>query len=368
MCYVKLPKRRSTQAYPDTAPCISYIRTHALAVARTGTHGVCVLICSPESGLERKYQSGRLKEKIMKTYIITGATSGLGLSIAASLSAIPDSHVVIAVRDIHRGRAVAAKLGRNVNAVKLDLCAFNSIDAFVSSWEGPVAGLVNNAGVQIVNETRFIPGLRFEETFAVNHLAAVKLTMGLLPWLEKGRVLFIGSGTHHPNNRAATFFGFRGARFESIQKCAEGLSEKGSVSQLGMDRYATSKFLNMVTAVELGARISAQRTAFFCLDPGMMPGTGLARTAPAHLQFIWRRVLPLIARFLPDTSTPERSAEAAAWILTAPELNSESGIIFSYNCKPSTLVWEKVLDAAVGRSVVDDSLALISEKQEERKS
>lgn len=298
----------------------------------------------------------------MKTYIITGATRGLGLAIAKCLALDPSNRVVLAVRNSELGQRLATSIGPNVEVVALNLRSPSSIDAFIAEWQGDIAGLINNAGVQIVNETRFTEQEKFEETFAVNHLAALRLTHGLLPALKGGRVLFIGSGTHNPNNKVAKLFGFRGAKLESIKDCAEGLNSHGSIKQMGMDRYATSKFLNMVTAVELSRRAPSADIAFFCLDPGLMAGTGLARTAPALLQFLWANILPIVAKLLPDTSTPERSGAAAAWIMTSSELEGKTGIIFSYNRKPSNGVWSRVFDAEVGNSVIQDSMDLLAKR------
>jgi hypothetical protein len=172
-------------------------------------------------------------------------------------------------------------------------------------------------------------------------------------------VLFIGSGAHNPDNRMATTFGFRGARFTSIDALARGDADAGSDRQRGMDRYATSKFLNTVTAMELARRIPRERTVFFTLDPGLMAGTGLARTMPAPLRFAWARLLPAISRLLPDSSTTARSAAAARWLLTDPGVVAQNGEVFSFDQQPSTRVWDRVRDPAVGRAVVDQSLALL---------
>lgn len=294
-----------------------------------------------------------------KTYIVTGATGGLGSSIATELARSNNSEVVLAVRDIERGAALAAKIGENVSAKGIDMRSSASVDNFLKDWKKPLAGLVNNAGVQIVDTTRYINQGGYEETFTVNHLHAIKLTMGLLGYLQGGRVLFIGSGTHNPKNWTATILGFRGARYETIQKCAQGLNSSQKINQLGMDRYATSKFLNMVSTVEFARRINPDRTAFYCLDPGLMPGTGLARTAPTHLQFAWKNILPVIARFMPDTSTPVRSGQVGSWLMTADSRLLNNGGIYSYNKKPSTRVWEKILSPEIGRSVLNESLELL---------
>ncbi|MFH0782972.1 MAG: SDR family NAD(P)-dependent oxidoreductase [Pseudomonadota bacterium] len=296
---------------------------------------------------------------IMKTYIVTGGTRGLGLSIAKEIAKSNDSEVVLAVRDIERGAAVAAQIGENVSVKALNMSSSTSVDNFLNDWNNPIAGLVNNAGVQIVNATRQTDEEGYEETFAVNHLYALKLTIGLLGHLEGGRVLFIGSGTHNPKNWAATIFGFRGAQYETIRKCAEGLNSSPKIDQLGMDRYATSKFLNMVSTVELARRISPNKTKFYCLDPGMMPGTGLARTAPAHLQFAWNNILPIISRIMPDSSTPARSGQAGAWLMTADNSLLNNGGIYSYDRKPSTRVWAKIFSSEIGCSVLDESMEML---------
>ena len=293
-----------------------------------------------------------------KTWIVTGANRGLGCSIAKYLSALPDARVILAVRDCKAGRQTARRIGPNVAVRELDLKSKDSIERFIESDDAPVAGLVNNAGIQIGDRTRWTDdGL--EETFAVSHLHALKLTLGLLPRLDGGRVMFIGSGTHNPKHPTARPFGFRGERFESIAQCANGIEDGRNHGRLGKDRYATSKFLNMVSTVELARRIPSDRTCFLCLDPGLMPGTALARSAPAPLRFGWHYVLPLITRLLPDASTPDRSGRAAARLLGADSSVVVSGAIYSYDLARSRRVIERVLDPEIGRQVIDDSLELL---------
>jgi protochlorophyllide reductase len=294
----------------------------------------------------------------VKSFIVTGATRGLGRATARALARNPDHRVVLAVRDPARGAAVAAEIGAGAEVRRLDLTSLGDVRRFVKEWDGAIAGLVNNAGVQITSGTRRTAD-GYEETFAVNHLAALALAVGLQPCLLGGGVLFIGSGTHNPEHRTATMFGFRGARFTSIEALARGDGDGASARQLGMDRYATSKLLNMVTAAELARRHPPETTAFLTLDPGLMAGTGLVRTAPAPLRILWSTLLRWVSPLLPDTSTPERSGEAAAWLLGAPGLPERSGGVFAYDRAPSTRVWERARDPELGRRVVDESLALL---------
>ncbi len=298
------------------------------------------------------------------TFLVTGATRGLGLAIATALSRRPDTRVVLAVRNLGEGKAVAARLGPHVEARPLDLSSLADVRRFAAAWKGPLAGLVNNAGLQqTAGLQRTADGI--EETLGVNHLAAFALTMGLLPALEGGgRVIFIGSGTHNPDNRVATMFGFRGARFTSVAELADGATDAPDDRQAGMDRYATSKFLNTITAVELARRFEPPRVAFFTLDPGLMPGTGLARTQPPLLRLAWSTLLPVLAKAMPDTSTPTRSAAAAAWLLTDPTVVAQSGTCFSYTRQPSTRVWKRVAEPELGAAVVDQTQAFLHAQRE----
>lgn len=294
----------------------------------------------------------------MKSFIVTGATQGLGLEIARALAADSAHRVVLAVRDPARGAEVARRIGGNTGVRRLDCASLADVRRFAAEWTGPIAGLVNNAGLQqTAGLTWSADG--HEETLAVNHLAALELTVRLYPFLEGGRVLFIGSGTHNPENHLARLFGFRGGRYSSIAALARGESDGRSDRQRGNDRYATSKLLNMMTAMELARRIPRERTVFFTLDPGLMPGTGLARTAPAALRFAWANVLPWVAPLLPDTSTTERSARAAAWMLTSPAALAHHGDVLSFDARPSQRVWPGARDPELGRRALEESLAFL---------
>lgn len=294
----------------------------------------------------------------MDRFIVTGSNRGLGFALARHLASAAGSEVILAVRDPDSGRRAAREIGANANVMALDLADADSVDRFIDAVDAPIAGLVNNAGIQIANETRkTADGL--EETFAVNHLSALKLTLGLRDRLRGGRVMFIGSGTHNPRHPTATRFGFRGEQYRSIDDCADGLGTSDDIDQLGKDRYATTKFLNMATTVELARRFEPDELLVLCLDPGLMPGTDLARTAPPFLRFGWNYVLPIVAKVLPDASTPDRSGRTGARLMTAAPADVRHGGIYAYDGRPSARVIDRARDPAIGAEVVDDSLRLL---------
>lgn len=290
----------------------------------------------------------------MRTILITGANRGLGLELAKKLATDADTQVVLAVRDRKLGDAAAASIGRNATVRTLDMASRSSIQQFVQDWDVPLNGLINNAGLQNTSTPEFTDD-GFETTLAVNHLAPLELTLGLLPYLQNGTVMGVGSGTHNPDDRVAKLFGFRGGRFSSIADLAKGEMDAKSNQQAGLDRYATSKLLFMATAPELARRY--EKTRFVTLDPGLMPGTGLARSAPAPIRWVWNNVMPLFVPLVSGASTPTKSAAAGKKAFNDPQ--SKSGQIFDHHGRATDNFWDKVNDVSFGKEVVDQSLALL---------
>lgn len=293
----------------------------------------------------------------MKTILLTGATRGLGLAFAERFAQDADTRLVLAVRDLDAGTELANRLGKNVDAVHLDMASRDSISAFLRAWTAPIDVLVNNAGLQVHGPTAYSTD-GVELSLAVNHLGVLQLTMGLLPMLEGGTVLTIGSGTHNPKDKLAKVFGFRGGRFTSIAALANGETDATTERQAGMDRYATSKLAAMATIVELARRNSDTR--FITLDPGLMPGTGLVRSAPRMIQLAWKFVMPFAVPLIPGASTPAKSAEAGYRIVK--DSNSRTGATYNHSAQISRDIWDKVNDPVFGRTVVDESLALLNQE------
>ncbi|MFI8219995.1 oxidoreductase [Streptomyces sp. NPDC085932] len=126
------------------------------------------------------------------TFVVTGASSGLGAVTAREL-ARAGGHVVLAVRSVIRGQRLAATLPGSTEVRRLDLADLSSIRAFASDWEGPLDVLVNNAGVMATPHAVTVDG--FETQFATNHLGPFALTNLLLPSITD-RVVTVASNAH----------------------------------------------------------------------------------------------------------------------------------------------------------------------------
>ena len=126
-----------------------------------------------------------------RRFVVTGATSGIGLETARRLASV-GAHVVLAVRNVGKGEAVAATLGGTVEVRRLDVADLSTVREFADGV-GPVDVLVNNAGVMGLPYARTVDG--FETQMATNHLGHFALANLLLPRITD-RVVVVGSASH----------------------------------------------------------------------------------------------------------------------------------------------------------------------------
>ena len=127
----------------------------------------------------------------------------------------------------------------------------------------------------------------------------------------------------------------------------------------GRRAYTTSKLCNLLFAYELDRRLRAEKAGgtngrsitVNAFDPGLMPGTGLARDYGMMARFAWRFVLPVLRPFVPNVNSVARSGRSLANIVTDPRLERISGKYFqgtrdvpsskdSYDPAMATDLWE----------------------------
>ena len=263
-----------------------------------------------------------------RTAVITGANTGLGLECArALLRTDPSWHVVLAVRDPARGAAAVEDLGepQRCSVMRLDLASLRSVHGFAEQIRTaalpPLHAVVCNAGVQVVSGAqRTADG--FEMTFGVNHLGHFALVDGLLDHLARpARILVVSSGTHDPDKHT----GMPAPHYTSAADLAEPPADSDTTE--GRRRYTTSKLCNVLFAFELDRRLDHGVTTVNAFDPGLMPGSGLARDYSAVQRFAWRYVLPAL-RFLPQVKSPRASGEKLAALVTDSRFDGVSGQYF----------------------------------------
>ncbi|BBZ26510.1 short-chain dehydrogenase [Mycolicibacterium madagascariense] len=206
-------------------------------------------------------QSGR-------TAIVTGANTGLGFETAKALAA-RGAHVVLAVRNLDKGKDAATRIGGDVTVAELDLTSLDSIrsaaDELKSRYEG-IDLLINNAGVMWTPKSTTKDG--FELQFGTNHLGHFALTGLLLERLlpvEGSRVVTVSSIGH----RILADIHFDDLQWErSYNRVAA---------------YGQAKLANLLFTYELQRRLAHHGTT---LAAAVHPGgsdTELARHLPGFM-------------------------------------------------------------------------------------
>jgi light-dependent protochlorophyllide reductase len=263
-----------------------------------------------------------------RTAIITGASSGLGLECArALLRSDPSWHVVLAVRDRSRGADAVSELGEphRCTVMQMDLASLASVRGFVESVGAvslpPLHALVCNAGVQVVSGTEWTDD-GVEMTFGVNHLGHFALVQGLLDKLaHPARILVVSSGTHDPGKHT----GMPNPDYTSAAELAQPRVEQSAED--GRRRYTTSKLCNLLFTYELDRRLGEGVTVN-AFDPGLMPGSGLARDYPPLQRLAWRYLLPAL-RVLPGVRSTRTSGRYLAALVNDARFDGVSGQYFA---------------------------------------
>src|SRR6478609_984743 len=203
--------------------------------------------------------------------VVTGANTGLGFETAQVLAARGAS-VVLAVRDIEKGKRAAARIaaaapGADVMVLPLDLTSLESIRAAAGELRARhprIDLLVNNAGVMLTPRQSTRDG--FELQLGTNHLGHFALTGLLLEQMlpvPGSRVVTVSSLAHRIQARI---------NFDDLQ------SER-SYSRVAA--YSQSKLANLMFTYELQRRLSgAGTTIAVSAHPGLA-ATELARYTPA---------------------------------------------------------------------------------------
>jgi NAD(P)-dependent dehydrogenase (short-subunit alcohol dehydrogenase family) len=229
-----------------------------------------------------KWTTADIPDQTGRTAVITGANTGLGYETAAALAA-KGAHVVLAVRNIEKGKAAADLItrtaaGASVAVQELDLTSLESIraaaDALRASHES-IDLLINNAGVMFTPKSTTKDG--FELQFGTNHLGHFALTSLLLDRVlaaPGSRVVTVSSQGHRF---------VRGIRFDDLQ-WENGYSRVGA--------YGQAKLANLLFTYELQRRLQGTNTIAVAAHPGGSR-TELTRNLPPLVAAVTRLAEPL---------------------------------------------------------------------------
>jgi NAD(P)-dependent dehydrogenase (short-subunit alcohol dehydrogenase family) len=271
------------------------------------------------------------------TILITGGTSGLGYHAALSLArSQPTTLILVTSRtDPDSTAATINKATGHSNCAytPLDLGTLASVRSFASTYSAkaypPLTALLLNAGLQFAGPPSYTAD-NIEKTFAVNHVGHALLFYLLTPHLAaNARIVITASGVHDPAQKTAVP--------DAVYTSAGELAKPTAKIALkdGRQQYSNSKLANVLWGYALDRRVkgTGKTWTVTVMDPGLMPGTGLARDAGPVLRFVWLSVLPrliwlLRLVFIKNTHTAEESGEALARLAVGEDVKGVSGRYF----------------------------------------
>jgi NAD(P)-dependent dehydrogenase (short-subunit alcohol dehydrogenase family) len=242
-----------------------------------------------------------------RNVLITGGNSGIGLEMAAALTARGD-RVVIAGRDSRKSQDAVKRIkdahsGAQIDAMNLDLGDFPAVDRFAAELLArmPVVDvLILNAGLYTMKLQRLSNG--YEAMFGIMHLGHFRLTQRLLDAVKaapQGRIVVTSSGGH------------RAGRID------EASFTDPSRHSIGFRAYGQAKLANLLFTRELAKRLKGTRVTVNAFHPGAV-ATEIYRETPG---FFKRIALPFML-------SSKQGADTGIWLATAPELAAVSGEYF----------------------------------------
>ncbi|MBA2539028.1 MAG: SDR family oxidoreductase [Deltaproteobacteria bacterium] len=239
-----------------------------------------------------------------KTFIVTGANTGIG-KITAKELARRGAHVILACRSKSKTDPVIDEIKRDtgndkVEFVALDLSDLASVRSCANELlarELPIHGLINNGGLA---GKRGLTKDGFELAFGTNHLGHYLFTRLLLDRIKEAgtaRIVNVSSRSHY---RA------KGIDWSKLKRPTKTFT--------AVDEYSVSKLSNVLFTKELARRLEGTGVTTYAVHPGVV-ATEIWRRVPRPFDWV-------IKKFM---ITPEEGAQASLVCATSPALAGDTG-------------------------------------------
>ena len=262
----------------------------------------------------------RAKDLTGKTYIVTGANSGVGLETARQLVA-QGGHVVLACRRVDAGAEAATSFaglpGRH-EVMRLDLADLQSVRDFVTAFtttHDRLDGLACNAGMVNLTGGKQVTADGLESTIAVSYFGHFLLTELLLDALQASapaRMVILSSVVHAGSPKHRPEVHLDDLNWEHREFRAQAA-------------YAEAKVATVLYAQELAERLEGTGVTVYSVHPGWARSNfGSGGTLMSRV--VLTAIRPL-TRFVSDSS--EESAQTTLHCLLSDNAPNHNGAYFS---------------------------------------
>lgn len=232
------------------------------------------------------------------TALVTGATGGIGLEVARTLSAL-GARVVAVGRDGEKLKALDEVMATPFRPVEADLSLMEEVrhlaDEMIASEEIDV--VVNNVGVLLPEYTQTDEGL--EKSFATNVAGHFVLTNTLLPVMAaagSGRIVNVSSG------------GMYSVRIKPAGLQADPARYSGSGA------YAQAKRAQVILTEMWAEAVADQGVTVNSMHPGWVATSGVAYSLPT-----FNKVMKPLLR---DVT---QGADTIVWLAASDDVQGATG-------------------------------------------
>ncbi len=249
-----------------------------------------------------------------KTFVITGATDGIG-KISAMELAKTGATCVLVSRDKNKGLRVMDELKsttRNdrIHFYQADLSIMSETKGIcqqIAKNVSGIDGLLNNAGGYFADHKITSEGLEY--TFALNHMSYFIMVTELLPLLkvaDSARIVNVSSEAHQGHTMD----------WDNVH---------GESGYKGWTSYGRSKLMNILFTYELASRLSDTSITANCLHPGFVKTKfGDNNSGLIGMGLKIAKAVAAIGLM--------KGSETSIYLMTSNEVNGVSGKYF-YKCQ-----------------------------------
>jgi NAD(P)-dependent dehydrogenase (short-subunit alcohol dehydrogenase family) len=260
------------------------------------------------------------KDLSRKTYIVTGANSGVGFETTKQLVK-QGAHVVMGCRRVEAGKEVAqsfSDLKGTFEVIKCDLGDLQSVRAFAKEFldkHDKLDGLDCNAGLVVMGNKAKYTKDGLEETIGVSYFGHFLLTEMLLDTLKKtedSRMVILSSVVHANSPKK---------RYKVNLEDINWKNRKYSA----FDAYGEAKVASVLYALELADRLKETNTSTYSVHPGWAR-SNFGKEGPWLMTTLIKITQPFLKSM---TNSNWESAQTSLHCLLSDDAPKHSGKYFS---------------------------------------